>query len=128
MNLKQIMCLAASYPGGGEQNLLDYDDLVNMNYGGDYSAYNVRTQGFIAVTPGSTIQLTGLRVNETNIRFYDESNAYQSAYTVSKNGDNTISFTFTVPDDSYYIRPKWNRTTPLPVSEFIASNPVIKYV
>lgn len=129
MNLKKLMFLAAiTSTEPQEENLLDYDDLENLNYGGDESAYNVRTRGMIEVEPGRSMRLTGLMVSEVNIRFYDESKAYQASETISKYADDTVSFDFVIPEGCYYIRPKWHRTTPLPVSEVIASNPVIKYI
>lgn len=126
MNLKQLLFLKAASPAA-ETNLLDYTDLVNKNYGGDPSNYNVRTEGMIAVTPGASMVLTGLQVTQVDIRFYAENKSLLSDSTVSKYGIDTTKVEFTVPDDSYFIRPKWHRTTAITVEEVIASKPVIKY-
>ena len=119
--------VTVTYPG--KKNLLDYSDLVNKNYGGDPSNYNVRTEGMIVVSPGASMVLTGLQVTQVDIRFYAENKSLQSDKTVSKYGNDTSNVEFTVPDDSYFIRPKWYRsTTPITVEEVISSKPVIKYV
>ena len=126
MNLKQLLFLKAASPAA-ETNLLDYTDLVNKNYGGDPSNYNVRTEGVNAVEAGKKLRLTGPKVTEVNIRFYDESKTYQSTHTISKYAEDTESFDFIVPEGCAYIRPKWNKSSGLTVEEFIASKPVIKY-
>ena len=124
MNLKQLLFLKSA--SGGEQNLLVYSDLVNKNYSGNPNNYNVRPEHLIAVKPGSSLFLSSMWVNETNIRFYDENETYQSAYTVTKYGEK--EFTFDVPDGMHYILPKWYQAdVELPVETFIESNPVIKY-
>ena len=128
MNLKQLLFLHAA-AGKQEENLLDYADLVNQNYGGDASVNNVRPKSRIAVTPGADMVMDcDLKVNEFNIRFYSESGTYQSSYTISKTGNSTKHVEFTVPDDSFFILPKWNKTGEgLSVAELIENNPVIKY-
>jgi hypothetical protein len=130
MNLKQIMRLAASYPGGGEQNLLDYDDLVNKNYGGSANTYNVRPENMIAVKPGSTLVMDcDITVTEFDVRFYDASGTYQSDKTYAEYNELTGHCVFNVPDDSFYFLPKWYRAgQELSVADLVAANPVIKYV
>ena len=64
-----------------------------------------------------------------DIRFYAENKSLLSDSTISKSGEDSKKVEFTVPEDSYFIRPKWYRSTGvLPVAEVIASKPVIKYV
>ncbi len=126
MDIMTLMLLKAASGGGG--NLLDYSDLVNKNYGGDPNNYNVRTEGMIAVRPGASMVLTGLQVTQVDIRFYAENKSAQLDKTVTKTGSDTKKVEFTVPEDSYFIRPKWHRSTaPITVEEVIASKPVIKY-
>ena len=101
------------------KNLLDPDDLVNKNYGGNNNLYNVRPEHLIPIVPGASMVLQGLAVNETNIRFYDAEGNYQSNYTISYYGIGIE--TFTVPSDSYYCLPKWYRSdTELTIKEVAA--------
>lgn len=127
--LWELMLLKAKSTSG-DVNLLDYSDLVNKNYGGDDSAYNVRPVNKIAVTPGSSLVMTcELQVNEFNVRFYSEDGTYQSDKTLSKYGNETTHVAITVPDDSYFILPKWHKTGDgLSVETLVTANPVIKYV
>ena len=126
MDLKKLMFLKAA-TGGGNKNLLDYSDLVNKNYSGNANTHNVRPEHLIAVKSGSTINMTFMAVNETNVRFYDEDKTYQSSHTISQY--NVSEVEFTVPDGMHYILPKWYQTDEvLPVETFVANNPVIKYV
>lgn len=128
MNLKKLMFLAAMTAKPQEENLLDYSDLVNKNYGGSANAYNVRTEGVINVKPGASMVLTGLQVDQLNVRFYDKDGNYNNQSVVKYNIETPV-VEFTVPDDCYSLRPKWYRVeTELPVSEVVASNPVIKYI
>ena len=126
MNLKQLLFLHAA-AGKQEENLLDYDDLANMTYGGDPSEKNVLPVHKITVTPGASMLLTGPSVTELMIRFYDENNVYLSDKTITRWSPGTDSVSFTVPDNAATIWPKWNNSAGLLVSDFIATNPVIKY-
>lgn len=127
MDIKKLMFLKAMT--AKEENLLDYTDLANKNYGGDDNNYNVRPINRIAVTPGAAMVMDcELKVSMFDIRFYSEAGTYQSSYTISKTGDSTKHVEFTVPDDSYYILPKWHRASnALTVAELVENNPVIKY-
>lgn len=101
------------------KNLLNPDDLVNKNYGGNDNLYNVRPEHLIPIVPGTSMVLQGLAVNETNIRFYDAEGNQQSDYTISYYG--IAIKTFTVPSDSYYCLPKWYRSdTELTIEEVAA--------
>lgn len=128
MDIRKLMFLKAA-SGKKDENLLDYSDLVNKSYGGDASDYNVRPENKIAVTPGKPMVMEcDLKVSEFNIRFYGETGTYQSSYTISKYGSSTKKVEFTVPEDSYFILPKWNRSgDALLVAELVENNPVIKY-
>jgi len=125
-----ISLYVATFGGSVEQNLLDYNDLVNKNYGGSDNTHNVRPWNRIPVTPGSKLVMTcDLAVTEFDVRFYDENGTYDSSDTYAEYNDLTVSCEFTVPDYCVSILPKWYRTgTELLVDELIAANPVIKYV
>lgn len=127
MNLKQLLFLHAA-TGKQEENLLDYADLVNKTYGGDPSSKNVLPAHKITVTPGASMLLTGPKVTELMIRFYDENNVYLSDSTITKWGSSAQNVSFTVPDNAATIWPKWNDNAGLSVADLIAANPVIKYV
>lgn len=128
MNIKTLMFLKKASGGSGEQNLLDYTDLVNKTYGGDTNMNNVRPNNKIAVEPGTSLVLTGPQVSEVDIRFYDENATYQSSKTIEVYKSGTVEINFTVPEGMYYMLPKWYLSTgELPVETFIQSNPVIKY-
>lgn len=127
MDLKLLLFLKA-VSGSGEQNLLNYSDLVNKNYGGQTNMQNVRTEGTISVRPGASMILTGLEISQLDIRFYDADGNYNSQ-KVTKYGEDTTSVEFVVPNDCYSLRPKWYREGgELSVDAVVASNPVIKYV
>lgn len=129
MNLKNLMFLAAMTAKPQEENLLDYGDLVNKNYGGSANAYNVRPENKIAVTPGSSLVMTcELWVNEFDVRFYSEDGTYQSDKTLSVYGDGSLHVDITVPGDSYFILPKWHKSDGLSVETLVAANPIIKYI
>lgn len=127
MNLKQLLFLHAA-AGKQEENLLDYADLVNMTYGGDPSDKNVLPAHKITVTTGASMLLTGPSVTELMIRFYDENGVNLSDKVITKWGSGAESVSFTVPDNAATIWPKWNNSAGLSIDDFIATNPVIKYV
>ena len=112
-----------------QQNILDYSNLVNKNYGGSNNAYNVRPQNNIAVTPGSSLRMTcDLLVAEFDVRFYSKDGTLQSDRTLVKYGNDTASVAINVPNDSYFILPKWYIPTGLSVEMLVANNPIINYV
>lgn len=127
MNLKQLLFLQAA-AGKQEENLLDYTDLANITYGGDPSDKNVLPLHKITVTPGASMLLTGPSVTELMIRFYDENNVNLSDKAITKWGSGAQSVPFTVPESAATIWPKWNNSAGLSIEDFIATNPVIKYV
>ena len=112
-----------------QENILDYSDLANKNYGGSTSASNVRPQNIIAVTPGSSLRMTcDILVAEFDVRFYSEDGTLQSDRTLVKYGNDTGSVAINVPNDSYFILPKWYIASGLSVEMLIANNPIINYV
>lgn len=110
-------------------NIMDYADLVNKNYGGNTNAHNVRPDNIIPVNPGKTLRISGVQVNELNVRFYTISGDLQSNYSLSFYNEATPLETFTVPNDSYFILPKWYKVNEeLPVSAVTEANTTIEYV
>ena len=107
------------------KNLLDVNDLIQKNFGGETTTHNVRTATSIPVVPGSTLTWYGLKVGEKHIRFYDKNGSYQSDYTIIF--WNTVTKTFTVPSDSYFIRVMWYDPAELTIEQVIESNPIIEY-
>ena len=109
------------------KNLINFDDLVQKDFYNATTTANVRMNDMISVCPGATMTLTSLVTSGRYVRFYDKNGDHQSDYNITWYNTN-LSNTFTVPNDSYYLRIMWyNYNITLSIEEVVASNPVLEY-